>query len=68
MIDIDFTREEIEIIRESLRSSRQSYLNAVDSGIYNSKVVGSLVYAIRKYEALINKIDEWSGDRSFYDT
>lgn len=67
MIDIDFTREEIEIIRESLRSSRQSYLNAVDSGIYNSKVVGSLVYAIRKYEALINKIDEWTGDRSFYD-
>lgn len=67
MIDIDFTREDIETIRESLRSTRQSYLNAVDSGIYNSKVVGSLVYAIRKYEALINKIDEWTGDRSFYD-
>ena len=67
MIDIDFTREEIEIIRESLRSSRQSYLNAVDSGIYNSKVVGSLVYAIRKYETLINKIDELTGDRSYYD-
>jgi hypothetical protein len=68
MIDIDFTREDIETIRESLRSTRQSYLNAVDSGIYDSKVIGSLVYAIRKYEALINKIDEWSGDRSFYDT
>jgi len=67
MIDIDFTREDIETIRESLRSSRQSYLNAVDSGIYNSKVVGSLVYAIRKYETLINKIDELTGDRSYYD-
>lgn len=68
MIDIDFTREDIETIRESLRSTRQSYLNAVDSGIYDSKVIGSLVYAIRKYEAIINKIDECSGDRSFYDT
>lgn len=39
MIDIDFTREDIETIRESLRSTRQSYLNAVDSGIYDSKVI-----------------------------
>jgi len=68
MIDIDFTREDIETIRESLRSTRQSYLNAVSSGIYDPKVLSSLTYAMRKHEALINKIDEWSGDRSFYDT
>lgn len=67
MINIDFTREDIETIRESLRSARQSYLNAVSSGIYDQKVISSLTYAMRKHEALINKIDEWSGDRSYYD-
>lgn len=61
MIDIDFSRDEILIIRDSLKASSKSYERAIDSEIFDLNTVVAMVDRVSKIDSVLTKIDEWFG-------
>lgn len=61
MINIDFSREDILIIRDSLRASNKTYQRAIDSEEFDLKTVVAMVDRMSKIDSVLAKIDEWFG-------
>lgn len=61
MINIDFSREDILIIRDSLRASNKIYQRAIDSEAFDLKTVVAMVDRMSEIDSVLAKIDEWFG-------
>lgn len=61
MINIDFSREDILIIRDSLRASNKTYQRAIDSEEFDLKTVVAMVDRMSEIDSVLAKIDEWFG-------
>lgn len=58
MIDIDFSREDIQTIRDCLRTSRRIYRQAIDSEIFDIETFAAMVKRVSEIESVLAKIDE----------
>jgi len=61
MINIDFSREDILIIRDSLRASNKTYQRAIDSEEFDLKTVVAMVDRMSEIDSVLAKIDERFG-------
>lgn len=61
MINIDFSRNDIMVIRDSLIASNETYQNAVGSRTYDLGTITAMISRMHEIESVLAKIEEWLG-------
>ena len=59
MNDIDLSKADLLVIRDSLRASSRSYGHLIDSGIFDADALAKIAYKIHSIDSVLKKINEW---------